>query len=69
MRWAKMNEKIDIYIKGYESGWEIGRQAERKYILHQAEQAAMENEIGQYVYLSDLRDYIEEDNEQAKKNS
>lgn len=49
---------IDAYLRGYEAGFKIGREAERKFVLHIARNAAVENDIGEYVYLKDLEDYL-----------
>lgn len=49
---------IEAYLRGYEAGFQIGREAERKFVLHQAQKAAVENDIGEYVYLKDLEDYL-----------
>lgn len=49
-------DKLDAYVKGYNSG----RAYERALILRLANEASVSNDIGDYVYLSDLNDYIEE---------
>ena len=58
-----MSELIDAYLRGYDSGWKIGRDSERKFVLAQARKAAVENDIGEYVYLKDLEDYLRSEDE------
>lgn len=62
-----MSELIDAYLKGYHSGWQIGRDSERKFVLAQAKKAAVENDIGEYVYLKDLEDYLRSEDEASSQ--
>ena len=57
-------DKLDAYIKGYNAG----RSYERNLILRLAKEASMNKDNGDYVYLSDLQDYIQEadDNEASE---
>lgn len=51
----------------FEMGKKIGAEQERERILALAKDASIENNIGRFVYLSDLEDYIEFD-DQEKQN-
>lgn len=55
------NLAVDAYVKGYEAGWQIGLESAKKHIMAKAKAAAVENEIGEYVYLRDLEEYIKDD--------
>lgn len=63
-----MSELIDAYLRGYDSGWKIGRDSERKFVLAQAKKAAVENDIGEYVYLKDLEDYLRSEDEASSQS-
>lgn len=62
-----MNENTGQFTATYELGKVIGAAAERERILSLAKEASVENNIGRFVYLSDLEDYIEFD-DQEKQN-
>lgn len=64
---AIVNESVEAYMKGWSAAWNMARYAERKFILRLAKAAAMENEIGEYVYLKDLDDYIRTEDEATSK--
>lgn len=61
MKDVTVSAAVDAYVKGYEAGWANGLEAAKKYLLSKAQKLVMENEVGEYVYLSDLREYMERD--------
>lgn len=60
---------ITAFNTGYRSGLAAGQAAERKFLERAIDLNATSNEIGEFVYLSDLKDAIEElDAERKEKN-
>lgn len=56
-------------VLAFNQGYEAGRRAERAFLDRALDLNATSNEIGDYVYLNDLKDAIEElDAERKEKN-
>ena len=65
-----MSDLQDLIARSLVLSYQQGRKDERINILNLARDASIENDIGRYVYLSDLNDYIEEwDREQGEKRN
>ena len=65
-----MSDLQDLIARSSVLSYQQGRKDERINILNLARDASIENDIGRYVYLSDLNDYIEEwDREQGEKRN
>jgi hypothetical protein len=63
-----MSDLQDLIHRQAVISYEQGARTERLRILKLAKEASMTNDTGDYVYLSDLQDYIEEaDNDKASK--
>jgi len=62
-----MSDLHDLIARAGLLAYRQGRTDERLSILKLAQEASMEYKNGPYVYLSDLRDYIEYDEE--KRNA
>lgn len=56
-----MSKLTDLEFRLFAGGWERGVKHEQDRIFRIAEEIKMENEIGEYIYLSDLRDYLAEE--------
>lgn len=59
-----MSDLQDLIARSGYIAYEQGRRDERLHVLKLAMDASVENDIGRYVYLSDLSDYIEIDEEE-----
>ena len=55
-----MSDLNELIARSSVLSYQQGRTDERLNILRLAKEASVENHIGDYVYLSDLNDYIEE---------
>lgn len=55
-----MSDLNELIARSSVLSYQQGRTDERLNILRLAKEASVENHIGEYVYLSDLNDYIEE---------
>ena len=56
-------------VLAFNQGYEAGRSAERDFFKRALDLNVTSNEIGEFVYLSDLKDAIEElDAERKEKN-
>ena len=65
-----MSDLQDLIARSSTISYQQGRKDERINLLNLARDASIENDIGRYVYLSDLNDYIEEwDREQGEKRN
>lgn len=65
-----MSDLNELIARSSVLSYQQGRTDERLNILRLAKEASVENHIGEYVYLSDLNDYIEEwDMENAEKRN
>jgi len=65
-----MSDLQELIARSSVLSYQQGRKDERINILNLARDASIENDIGRYVYLSDLNDYIEEwDREQGEKRN
>jgi len=65
-----MSDLQDLIARSSVLSYQQGRKDERINLLNLARDASIENDIGRYVYLSDLNDYIEEwDREQGEKRN
>lgn len=65
-----MSDLQDLIARSSVLSYQQGRKDERINLLNLAHDASVENDIGRYVYLSDLNDYIEEwDREQSEKRN
>lgn len=69
----KMSDLQDIIarssILAFNAGYKQGRQDERNLILEMAKEAqchVRQDEVGEYVYLSDLIEYLEAEDAKAK---
>ena len=56
-----MSDLQDLIARSSVLSYQQGRKDERINLLRLATEASLENHIGRYVYLSDLDDYINED--------
>ena len=56
-----MSDLQDLIARSSVLSYQQGRKDERLTILSLARDASVENNTGRYVYLSDLDDYINED--------
>ena len=66
-----MSDLHDLIARASVLAYQQGRKDERINILKLANEASVSNDIGDYVYLNDLNDYIEYDEEKRneKRNS
>jgi hypothetical protein len=65
-----MSDLQDLIARSSVLSYQQGRKDERINLLSLARDASVENDIGRYVYLSDLNDYIEEwDRGQSEKRN
>ena len=65
-----MSDLNDLIARNAVLSYRQGRKDERINLLHLAQEAATENDIGRYVYLDDLNDYIEQwDRGQSEKRT
>ena len=55
-----MSDLNDLIARSSVLSYQQGRKDERLNLLHLAREASTSNDIGRYVYLDDLNDYIEE---------
>ena len=55
-----MSDLQDLIARSSVLSYQQGRKDERLNILRLAQEASTENDIGRYVYLDDLNDYIQE---------
>ena len=56
-----MSDLQELIARSSVLSYQQGRKDERINLLKLATEASLENHIGRYVYLSDLDDYINED--------
>jgi len=61
-----MSDLHDLIARASVLAYQQGRKDERINILKLADEAAVRNDNGDYVYISDLNDYI--DNDEEKRN-
>lgn len=66
-----MSDLHDLIARASVLAYQQGRKDERINILKLADEAAVRNDNGDYVYISDLSDYINNDEEKRneKRNS
>ena len=65
-----MSDLNDLIARNAVLSYQQGRKDERINLLHLAEDASIEDNIGRYVYLDDLNDYIEQwDRGQSEKRT
>lgn len=66
-----MSDLHDLIARASVLAYQQGRKDERINILKLADEAAVRNDNGDYVYISDLNDYINNDEEKRneKRNS
>lgn len=65
-----MSDLNELIARSSVLSYQQGRTDERLNILRLAKEASVSNDIGDYVYLSDLNDYIEEwDMDNAEKRN
>ena len=55
-----MSDLNDLIARSSVLSYQQGRKDERLAILRLAKEASMNNDTGEYVYLEDLNDYIDE---------
>lgn len=55
-----MSDLNELIARNSVISYQQGRKDERMTILQLAKEASVFNDIGDYVYLSDLKDYIDE---------
>lgn len=62
---SETSNMTTAFLSTYELGKYVGNEEGRKAVFNAAEQCAMTNETGKYVYLEDLKQYLDwHDNEQ-----
>ena len=65
-----MSDLNDLIARSSVLSYQQGRKDERINLLQLARDASIENDIGRYVYLDDLNDYIQEwDRGQSEKRT
>ena len=65
-----MSDLNDLIARSSVLSYQQGRKDERINLLQLAKDASIENDIGRYVYLDDLNDYIQEwDRGQSEKRT
>lgn len=62
-----MSDLHDLIARASVLAYQQGRKDERINILKLANEASVSNDIGDYVYLTDLNDYIEYDEEKRNE--
>lgn len=48
-------------VKAFNSGLDAGRREEQKRVFRILDELAMEDKVGEYAYISDIKDYIKDE--------
>lgn len=48
-------------VKAFNSGLDTGRREEQKRVFRILDELAMENKVGEYAYISDIKEYIKDE--------
>ena len=62
-----MSDLHELIARASVLAYQQGRKDERINILRLADEASVSNDIGDYVYLTDLNDYIQYDEEKRNE--
>ena len=66
---AGLRSGIQSAVETFNKGYEVGRQAERDYFWKAIDLNATSNQHGDFIYLADLKDAIEELDAKRKENN